>query len=102
MPDEWHAPDQHAKGQRDNECQRKAAIDAADRGQQMNVQGLAVGIVIDSTEGEIPELEPDLVRRRDQAARPSDCGKMPDRQHRRGKSDRQQDRPQARPPGRHR
>ena len=62
------------------------------------MQGLAVGIVIDSTEGEIPEFEPDLVGRRDQAARPPDRGKMPDRQHRRGKGYRQQQGPQARPP----
>ena len=36
----------------------------------MNVQGLAVGIVIDAAEGEILQFEPDLVRRRDQAAGP--------------------------------
>ena len=100
MPDKWQAADQRAKGQRDNECKRKATRDAAARGPQ-NMQRLAVGIVIDSAEGEIPELEPDLVKRRDQAARPADCGNMPDRRHRRGKSDRQQDGPHARPPNRH-
>ena len=100
LPDQRHAPDQHAERQRDDQRQREAAIDAADRGQQMDVQGLAEGVVIDAAEGEIPEFEPDFVRRRDQAARPPDRGEMPERQHRRGKRDRQQQRPQARPPGR--
>ena len=35
-----HAPDQDAERHRDDARQREAAIDAADRGQQMDVQGL--------------------------------------------------------------
>ena len=64
----------------------------------MDVQGLAIGVVIDPAESKIPEFEPDFVGWRDQAPRAADCGKMPDRQHCDRKRDGQQQRPQARPP----
>ncbi len=64
----------------------------------MNVQRLAVGVVIDAAEGEILQFLPDFIGWRDQTARPPDGGEMPECQHRQRKRHRQQYRPQPRPP----
>src|SRR3954462_10976980 len=64
----------------------------------MDVQGLAVGVVIDPADSKIAEFEPDFVGWRDQAPGATDRCKMPDRQHGGRKRDGQQQRPQARPP----
>src|SRR6266480_4313133 len=99
LPDDRHAPDQPAERQRYDQGPREAAIDATDRSQQMDMEGLAIVIVIDTAKGEIAELEPDLVGWRDQAARSPHSREMPDCQQREWKGDRQQQWPQARPPG---
>ena len=64
----------------------------------MDVQGLAVGIVVDAAEGEVLQFEPDVVRRRDQARRPVHRGKMPDREQRQRKRYREQHRFEPRQP----
>jgi len=56
----------------------------------MDVQRLAVGIVVDAAEGEVLQLEPDIMRRRDQARWPVDGGEMPDREQCQREGDRKQ------------
>jgi hypothetical protein len=94
LSDDFHPSDQHAQRQRDHKRQHKAAIDPAHRRQEMNVQGAAIGIVIDAAEGEVLKLLPHVIRRRDQAPGPVNCGKMPEREQRQWEGDGEQDRPQ--------